>query len=43
MRLAMKEIREKSPVIKEMLDSGAVGMVGAMYDLETGAVTFFAD
>ncbi len=42
-RLAMKEIREKSPVIKEMLDSGAVGMVGAMYDLETGAVTFFAD
>ena len=42
-RLAMKEIRAKSPVIKEMLDSGAVGMVGAMYDLETGAVTFFAD
>jgi len=42
-RLAMKGIREKSPVLKEMLDSGAVGMVGAMYDLETGAVTFFAD
>lgn len=42
-RLAMKEIREKSPVIKEMLDSGAVGMVGAMYDLETGAVTFYSD
>ena len=42
-RLAMKEIRAKSPVVKEMLDSGAVGMVGAMYDLETGAVTFFAD
>ena len=42
-RLSMKEIREKSPVIKEMLDSGALGMVGAMYDLETGAVTFLAD
>ncbi len=42
-RLAMKEIREKSPVLKEMLDSGAVGMVGGMYDLETGAVTFYAD
>ena len=42
-RLAMKEIRAKSPVVKEMLDSGAVGLVGAMYDLETGAVTFFAD
>jgi carbonic anhydrase len=42
-RLAMKEIREKSPVVKEMLDSGAVGLVGGMYDLETGTVTFFAD
>jgi carbonic anhydrase len=43
MRHAMKEIREKSPVLKEMLDSGAVGMVGGMYDLETGAVTFSVD
>ena len=42
-RLAMKEIRAKSPVVKEMLDSGAVGLVGAIYDLETGAVTFLAD
>jgi carbonic anhydrase len=42
-RQAMKEIREKSPVLKELLNSGAVGMVGAMYDLETGAVTFYAD
>jgi carbonic anhydrase len=42
-RLAMKEIRANSPVLKEMLDSGAVGLVGAMYDLGTGAVTFFAD
>ena len=40
-QLAMKEIREKSPVVKEMLDSGAVRMVGGMYDLETGAVTFY--
>jgi carbonic anhydrase len=42
-RHAMKEIREKSPVLKELLDSGAVGLVGGMYDLETGAVTFFED
>jgi carbonic anhydrase len=42
-RLAMKEIRDKSPVLKEMLDSGSVGLVGGMYNLETGAVTFFAD
>ena len=42
-RLAIKEIRAKSPVVKEMLDSEAVGLTGAMYDLETGGVTFFAD
>jgi len=42
-RLAMKEIREKSPVLKELLDSGAVGLVGGMYDLETGKVTFYVD
>jgi carbonic anhydrase len=41
--LEMKEIREKSPVLKEMLDSGTVGLVGAMYDLETGVVTFYSD
>src|SRR4029077_10161074 len=39
-RLTMKEIRAKSPVLKEMLDAGSVGMVGAMYDLKTGAVTY---
>ena len=42
-RQVMKEIREKSPVLKELLDSGATGLVGGMYDLETGAVTFYAD
>ena len=42
-RQAMKEIREKSPELKQALDSGAVGMVGGMYDLETGAVTFYKD
>jgi carbonic anhydrase len=42
-RNSMKEIRAKSPVLKEMLDSGAVGLVGAMHDLETGKVTFYAD
>ena len=40
-RHAIKEIREESPVIKEMLDSGAVRMVGAWYDLDSGAVTFY--
>ena len=42
-RHSMKEIREKSPTLKELFDSGAVGLVGATHDLETGKVTFYAD
>ena len=42
-RQAIKEIREKSPVLKEAFDSGAVGLIGGMYDLKTGAVTFSKD
>jgi carbonic anhydrase len=40
-RLAMHQIRERSPVLREMLDHGQIGMVGGMYDLETGKVHFF--
>ena len=36
-------VREKSPVLMELFDSGAVGLVGARYDTETGGVTFYAD
>ncbi len=42
-RLAMKAIHAKSPVLDEMLKAGTVGLVGAMYDVETGKVTFYAD
>ncbi len=42
-RHSMKEIREKSPVLKALIDSGAIGLVGAMYDVETGKVTFYSD
>lgn len=34
-------IKEKSPILKEMLDKGEIGIVGGMYDLETGKVTFY--
>jgi carbonic anhydrase len=37
---SMKEIREKSPYLKKYLDEGIVNLVGAMYDLSTGKVTF---
>jgi carbonic anhydrase len=40
-RLVMQQIRERSPVLKEMLDNGQIGLVGGMYDLSTGKVHFF--
>jgi carbonic anhydrase len=40
-RLVMQEIPERSPILKEMIDSGQVGLVGGMYDLSTGKVRFF--
>jgi carbonic anhydrase len=40
---AMKEIREKSATIKAQLDADTVGLVGAIYDIFTGKVTFLPD
>jgi carbonic anhydrase len=40
-RLVMREIPERSPILKEMIDSGQIGLVGGMYDLNTGKVRFF--
>ena len=37
----MQEIKEKSPLLKEMLDKGEIRMVGGMQDLKTGKVTFY--
>jgi carbonic anhydrase len=45
--LAMRQIRERSPVIREMLESKIeseqIGLVGGMYNLATGKVTFYED
>lgn len=40
-RLVMQQIRDRSPILKEMLDNGQIGLVGGMYDLSTGEVRFF--
>ena len=40
-RLVMKEIPERSPILREMLDKGQIELVGGMYDLSTGKVQFF--
>ena len=38
--LTIEKIKSDSPVLKEMYDNGEITIVGAMYDVETGKVTF---
>lgn len=38
--LAMDQIAERSPILKEMRASGSIGIVGGMYDVSSGEVTF---
>jgi carbonic anhydrase len=40
-KLTMQKLRDRSVVLREMIDSGAIGLVGAMYDVRTGKVTFY--
>jgi carbonic anhydrase len=40
-RLVMKQIRERSPILREMLEQGQIGLAGGMYDLSTGRIRFF--
>ena len=39
--LTMQKLRDRSVVLREMLDNGEIGMVGAMYDVSTGKITFY--
>jgi carbonic anhydrase len=39
--LTMTDIHRRSSVLSELASSGAIKIVGAMYNLETGAVEFF--
>ncbi|HET8859367.1 carbonic anhydrase family protein [Marivirga sp.] len=38
--LTIQQIKEKSPVLKEMLDDGTIGIAGGMYDVTSGKVKF---
>jgi carbonic anhydrase len=38
--IAINEIREKSDILKEMEQEGSIKIVGAMYDVDTGLVSF---
>ncbi len=37
---SVQAIMEQSVILAEMIDKGEVGIIGAMYDVETGVVTF---
>ena len=39
-RLNMQKLRDRSIVLREMIDKGEVALVGAMYDIDTGKVKF---
>ncbi len=39
--LTIAEIKAKSPVLLEMYENGEIDIVGAMYDVKTGSVSFF--
>jgi len=39
--LTMKKLRDRSVVLRQMIDAGEIALVGAMYDVGTGRVRFF--
>ena len=39
--LTMAELKEKSPVLRDMVDHGEIALVGAMYDITSGVVTWY--
>ncbi len=40
-KLTMQKLRDRSVLLREMIDKGEIGLVGAMYDVSTGNVTFY--
>lgn len=39
----VKSIMQRSPILKEMIDSGQIGIVGGTHDISTGEVIFYPD
>jgi carbonic anhydrase len=39
----VKAIMERSTVLKEMIDSGEIGIIGGMHNINTGQVTYYHD
>ena len=40
-QLAVEGIKEQSEVLRELYEAGSIAIVGAMYDVTTGRVTFY--
>jgi len=40
-RLTIDRIRQESPIVAELEQEGSIKIIGGMYDVETGLVTFF--
>lgn len=39
----VKSITERSPILKEMIEKGEIGIVGGTHDITTGLVTFYPE
>lgn len=39
----VKSIMERSPILKEMIEDGQIGIVGGTHDITTGEVVFYPD
>jgi carbonic anhydrase len=39
----VRSIMERSPILKEMIEAGEIGIVGGNYDVSNGTVTFYED
>lgn len=42
-KITMQQIKQNSPTLKAMIDAGEIALVGGMYDVSTGVVTFYDD
>jgi carbonic anhydrase len=39
-QMTIETIKQQSPILKELLDNGEIGITGAMYDVASGRVSF---
>jgi carbonic anhydrase len=40
---SVQQVTEQSVILRDMIDAGEIGIIGGIYDVETGEVSFFED